>query len=152
MLWEDWHPYYINTIEMRSLWMDTKYIKSAARVLDRNCVNKGGLDLSKEVLWVSVGQRAADLWAVKVGGKKKILPIGPLRAKWVRTWPIGRIFLWPPTLTACRSAAFWPTETHSTPLERSKPPLLTQFLFKTLAALLLYFISVQNDLISIGLM
>ena len=52
--------------------MEIKYIKSAARVLNRDCVNKGGLDLSKNVLWVSVGQGAADLQAVKVGGKKKI--------------------------------------------------------------------------------
>ena len=64
-----WHSYLINTIEMRSLWTEIKYIKNTARVLDRNCVNKGGLDLSKEVLWVSVGQRAADLRAVKVGGQ-----------------------------------------------------------------------------------
>ena len=41
--------------------MEIKYIKSAARVLDRDCVNKGGLDLSKEVLWVSVSQSAAEL-------------------------------------------------------------------------------------------
>ena len=52
--------------------MEIKYIKSAARVLDRNCVNKGGLDLFKEVLWVSVGQGAADLRAVKVEGPKII--------------------------------------------------------------------------------
>ena len=65
--------------------MDIKYIKSAARVLNRKFVNKGGLDLSKNVLWVSVGQGAADLRAVKVGGQKKILPIGLVRAKWVRT-------------------------------------------------------------------
>ena len=51
--------------------MEMKYIKSAARVLNRNCVNKRGLDLSKNVLWVSVGQGAADLRAVKVGGQKK---------------------------------------------------------------------------------
>ena len=51
--------------------MEIKYIKSAARVLNRNCVNKRGLDLSKNVLWVSVGQGAADLRAVKVGGQKK---------------------------------------------------------------------------------
>ena len=50
--------------------MEIKYIKSAARVLNRDCVNKRGLDLSKNVLWVSVGQGAADLQAVKVGGKK----------------------------------------------------------------------------------
>ena len=69
-----------------------KYIKSAARVLNRHCFNKGGLDLSKNVLWVSVGQMAADLRAVKVGGQKKILPIGPVRARRVGTGPIGRIF------------------------------------------------------------
>ena len=48
--------------------MEIKYTKSAARVLNRDCVNKGGLYLSKEVLWVSVDQRAVDLWAVKVRG------------------------------------------------------------------------------------
>ena len=51
--------------------MEIRYIKSAARVFNRNCVNKGGLDLSKNVLWVSVGQGTADLQAVKVGGQKK---------------------------------------------------------------------------------
>ena len=51
--------------------MEMKYIKSAAKVLNRDCVNKGGLDLSKNVLWVSVGQGAVDLRAVKVGGKTK---------------------------------------------------------------------------------
>ena len=56
---------------MRSFSIEMKYIKSAARVLNRDCVNKGGLDLSKNVLWVSVGQGAADLQAVKNGGKKK---------------------------------------------------------------------------------
>ena len=50
--------------------MEIKYNKSAARLFNRYCVNKRGLYLSKEVLWVSVGQRAADLWAVKVGGEK----------------------------------------------------------------------------------
>ena len=48
--------------------MEIKYFKSPARLLNRDYFNKGGLDLSKEVLWVSVGQRAADLPAVKVGG------------------------------------------------------------------------------------
>ena len=72
--------------------MEIKYIKSAARVLNRNCVNKGGLDLSKNVLWVSVGQRAADLRAVKVGSQQKILPIGPVRTRFARARPIGRMF------------------------------------------------------------
>ena len=52
--------------------MEIKCIKTAARLLDKDCVNKGGLNLSKEVLWVSVDQRAAVLQAVKVGGQKKI--------------------------------------------------------------------------------
>ena len=51
--------------------MEIELIKSAARFLNRDFVNKGGLDLSKNVLWVSVGQGAADLRAVKVRGKKK---------------------------------------------------------------------------------
>ena len=45
--------------------------------LNRDQVNTGGLDLSKNVLWVSVGQGAADLQAVKVGGLKKKLAIRP---------------------------------------------------------------------------
>ena len=48
--------------------MEMKYFKSPATLLNRDYFNKRGLDLSKEVLWVSVGQRAADLRAVKVGG------------------------------------------------------------------------------------
>ena len=39
--------------------MEMKCIESAARLLNIDCVNKRGLDLSKEVLWASVGQRAA---------------------------------------------------------------------------------------------
>ena len=85
--------------------MEIKYIKSAARILNRNCVNKGGLDLSKNVLWVSVGQRAADLRFVKVGGQKKNLPRGRSRTRVARARPNGRIFFKPPTLTARRSAA-----------------------------------------------
>ena len=51
--------------------MEKKFLKSTARLLNRKCVNRGGLDLSKEILWVSVGQKAADLQAVKVGGQQK---------------------------------------------------------------------------------
>ena len=72
--------------------MEMKYIKSASRLLDRAWVNKGGLDLSKEVLLVSVGQRAAELSVIKVGGQKKILPNGPVRTRRARTGPIGKIF------------------------------------------------------------
>ena len=52
---------------MRSLWIEIKYIKSAAKVLNRHFVNKRGFDLFKNLLlWVSVGH----LQAVKVGFKK----------------------------------------------------------------------------------
>ena len=67
----------------------------------------------------------------------------------VRTRPLGRILFWPSTLMAGSSAALWPTETQSTSIKRSKPPLLTQALFKSLEALLMYFISIQSTLISI---
>ena len=87
-----WHPYLINTIEMRSLWMKIKHSKSSARLLDRDWVNKGGLDLSKEVLWVSVGQNAADIQTVKVGDQKTILPNSQVRTRFARNGPIGRIF------------------------------------------------------------
>ena len=66
--------------------MDIKYIKSAARVLNRDCVKKGGLDLSKNVLWVSVSQRAADLRAVKVEGQRKNLPTGTVRTRVAQVW------------------------------------------------------------------
>ena len=51
--------------------MEIEYFKSAAILFDRDYANRGGSDLSKEVLWVSVGQRAAKLPAVKVRGMKK---------------------------------------------------------------------------------
>ena len=59
--------------------MSKTYIKNAASLLISKHVNRRDLDLSKEVLWVSVCQRAAKLPAVKVGGLKKILPNGPAR-------------------------------------------------------------------------
>ena len=66
--------------------MGKEDLKNPARFLDRDQVNKGGLDLSKEVLWVAVGQRAADLQAVKVGGQKRILPIGPRTVEAGANW------------------------------------------------------------------
>ena len=72
-----------------------KYVKSATRLLDRDCVNKGGLDLSKVILWVAVDQRAAVLWAVKVGGQKENCANQPARVKRIRTGVIGRIFFDP---------------------------------------------------------
>ena len=60
--------------------------------MDENCAKRGGLDLSKEVLGVSLGQMAAELPAIKVGDLKKILPNGPSRVKHVRTGPLSKNF------------------------------------------------------------
>ena len=38
--------------------MEIEYLKSAATLLDRDCVDRRGLDLSKEVLWISLDQKA----------------------------------------------------------------------------------------------
>ena len=73
--------------------MEMKYVKSASRLLNRVWVNIRGLDLSKEVLWVSVGQRVAELRAVKVRDQEKILLLSLAQAKQVQTGPSSRIFL-----------------------------------------------------------
>ena len=109
-----WHPYLISAIEMRVLWTEIKWIKCAPSRLDRDWVNKRGLDLSKEVLWVSAGWRTTELPAIKVGGLKKNLE--------PETPSLGRsadFFFKPPTLMAGISAALWPTKTYSTSLKRS---------------------------------
>ena len=36
---KDWHPYLINTIEMRSLWTEMKHLKNTPRLLNRSWVN-----------------------------------------------------------------------------------------------------------------
>ena len=49
--------------------MEIKHLKSATRLLNKDCVNRGSLDLFKVVMWVSVGQFAAEL--PKAGVKRK---------------------------------------------------------------------------------
>ena len=51
---------------MRSLCHCKTYQKNTASLLEGDYVNKRGLDLCKEVLWVSVGQRTVELQAFKV--------------------------------------------------------------------------------------
>ena len=55
--------------------------------LNWDWVCQGGWDLSKEVLWMSVGQLASKLQAVKVGGLKKILPFGQSQTTHVTPTP-----------------------------------------------------------------
>ena len=80
--------------------MEIKYIKSAARLLNINWVNKQGLDLSKEVLWVSFGQRGAELPAVKVRGLKKNSAerpgVGKVGSNWADRQNFFDLQLWQP--------------------------------------------------------
>ena len=71
----------IKNFDYKSCGNDKKgtYPKCAVRLLNRNCVNRRGPDISKEVLWVFVGQIGTVLSAVKVVGKKKFLPQGPVQ-------------------------------------------------------------------------
>ena len=72
--------------------------------MDIDCVNKWGLDLSKEGLWVSVGQRAAVLQAVKVGGQKKNSADQPCAGNPGSNRGNRQNFFLPPTLTARKTA------------------------------------------------
>ena len=115
---------------MRSLWTKKKYLKSTARLLNKNCVNKRGLDLFKDILWVSVGQRTAELPAVKVGGKKIFALFEPDMPAHSRE--VG-FFFKPPNLMG---------GIYSTSLERSKPTLLRLASFQESRGN--YFISVYS--------
>ena len=87
------------------------YLKNAVRLFDRLYVNRRGLNLSNEVMWVSEGQRAAELLAVKVGGQKRILLLAQLESDLPAPGRVVDFFL-PPTLTDGSSAALLTTETH----------------------------------------
>ena len=80
----------------------------------RDYANRRDLDLSKEVLLISVRQRAAKLWPVKLWA-------WPSHLRLVRLWPSGRIFFRCPTLIASSFTVLWPTEIHNSSFERSKP-------------------------------
>ena len=64
------YPYYVSTAWIGLFWSEIEYLKRAARLLNREWVNRRGSDLPEEVLWVSAGQMVAELLAVKVGGQK----------------------------------------------------------------------------------
>ena len=56
-----------STIEMRSFRQSKTYLENDISLLIRHYIYRQGLYLSKEVLWVSVGQRAAKSWSIKLG-------------------------------------------------------------------------------------
>ena len=81
-----------------------KYIKNATRLFNKDYVNKRGLDLSKEVLWVSGGQSAPELRAVKVGGKKSSATRPREGKRCLKRAVQQNSFFLPPTLRACSFA------------------------------------------------
>ena len=66
---------------MGSLGQGKTYPKNTATLFD---VNRKDLDLSKDVLWICVGQRTKKLQAIKAGYLKKILPFGRSETKRVQ--------------------------------------------------------------------
>ena len=80
-------------------------MKCAVRPLDIDCVNKGDLDLSKGVVWATVGQRAAVLQAVKVEAQKNNSANQPCAGNPGSNRGDWQIFFKSPTLTTCKTAA-----------------------------------------------
>ena len=64
---------YVNWVNLTEQNLSSKRCQS----LEQNLCLQTGQDLSKEVLWVSVGQRALELPAVKVEGLTKDSAIRP---------------------------------------------------------------------------
>ena len=127
-----WHPYYINTIEMRFYWMEIKSLKSLEQRLSQQRRFRS-FQIGTVGLWRSKGSRASAVRPI-------VSEAGSNRAR----QNFFYLQLWQPV----KLLPFGPTETHSTSLERSKTLLLTLSLLKSLAALLTHTISIQSDLIS----
>ena len=83
------------------------------------CFNQG-LDLFKEVLQVSIGQMAAKLQDVKVGGLKKFYCLATYAPRMGGLGSTPGQWDHPQSLTDGNFAALRHTKTHSTPLQRSK--------------------------------
>ena len=92
---------------MGSLWQGKTYLKNAASLLEKDCLDREGLGLSKKVLWVS-GVGACNC-------KEDVII---------------------QSLSDHNFTALWPTETQSISIKRSKTPLMTYCLTKRLAAFL----------------
>ena len=85
--------------------MEMNYLKSADRHLNRIYVNRTALDLSKEALWVSVGQRATELPAIKVGGQKNFFRAARIEPAFPAQGQLAEFFFKPPTLMAVSFAS-----------------------------------------------
>ena len=87
----------------------------------RDCVNRGDPLLSKEVLWVFVGQKTAKVQAVKIGDLKKILSLGLSSGFKPRIMGSSRKFDRPQLYSSLTNR----DSRYLTSFERFKPPLLT---------------------------
>ena len=65
---------YISTIEIGYVWAMIMYLKNFIMLFLKINTNKYGIGLSNVLLFINIGQGAAKLWHVKVGGPKKIWP------------------------------------------------------------------------------
>ena len=79
--------YETSTIKMGVLWIEISYLKTAATFLSRIHIEKG-LELSKYVSSVFVGQGAAKIWIVKLWGWSRQPGIKP---RLLEDWPIWQI-------------------------------------------------------------
>ena len=77
---------------MRVSEMGIKHLESATRLLDRDYVNRWALDLSKKILWVSVGQEETELPAIKFRGFKKHSAAGPSASNWLNQAKLQNFF------------------------------------------------------------
>ena len=93
-------------------------------------MKREGLDLSKEVLKVSVGQRTAKPQAVKDADMKKSCHLSGVKSTELSP---GSSPAWsdhPQRLADHNFAALWSTEAHSTSYKRFKPSLLQRLSLK----------------------
>ena len=121
---------------MGSLWESKTHLECPASLWFESMIFRSFIS-SKEVLWVSVGQSAAKLRAIKIGGLKiKYLPLRPLQLKCAQV-SVARVRLGlnhSQSFADSNFAALWPKD----PIV----PIAFDFM-KSVTPLLKYIISAQ---------
>ena len=99
-----------------ALWAKITFIKKSFGLCSPN---KYEIDLSNEVLNIDLGQGAAKTPEIKVGVRKRYLPIGLVRTYAPGVSRVGRYFFQTPTLMSGIFAAPWLKPMFSTSFTRS---------------------------------
>ena len=114
------HPFASVWYEIKGHWPNIKHVKSHTYSLGLQAPNRYESDLSNEVLYALVGQKAAKISEVKVGGQKKSARSARPRVHQSRIWLSRQFFidlqLWPLIFLQPLDLA---TRAHSTSFERS---------------------------------